>query len=134
MNTGCKSIGHLSRETGVKVPTIRFYEQIGLMPTPQRSASDRRIYGEGATQRLGFIRHARGLGFSIEDIRSLLLLSDQPARSCSEATELARAQLKATEDRIARLQCLRNELARLANACPGGGAERCGVIEALSDR
>ena len=85
MNTGCKSIGHLSRETGVKVPTIRFYEQIGLMPTPQRSASDRRIYGEGATQRLGFIRHARGLGFSIEDIRSLLLLSDQPARSCSEA-------------------------------------------------
>lgn len=134
MNAASTSIGHLSRETGVKVPTIRFYEQIGLMPTPERSASDRRLYSEGATRRLGFIRHARELGFSIEDIRSLLILSDQPARSCGEATELAKAQLKATEDRIARLQCLRHELKRLANACPGGETERCGVIEALSDR
>ncbi|NJO54658.1 MAG: MerR family transcriptional regulator, partial [Bacteroidales bacterium] len=66
------SIGELSRQTGVKVPTIRFYEEIGLLPPPPRTASNRRVYGTDAVQRLSFIRHARELGFEVEAIRALL--------------------------------------------------------------
>ncbi|HQR91669.1 MAG TPA: MerR family DNA-binding protein, partial [Caulobacter sp.] len=72
-----------------KIPTIRFYEEIGLMPTALRAANDRRIYGQEGVQRLAFIRHARQLGFSVEAIRNLLDLSDHPERHCGEANRLA---------------------------------------------
>ncbi len=79
------AIGDLARRTGTKVNTIRFYEDIGLLPRPIRTASGRRSYDVADVRRLSFIRHGRGLGFAVEEIRSLLALSDQPERDCAEA-------------------------------------------------
>lgn len=133
MTTPSKSIGQLSRETGVKVPTIRFYEQIGLLKEPERTLSNRRVYGPHASRRLGFIRHARGLGFAIDDIRVLLDLADRPQVSCEEANCLAQAQLAATDRKIRQLTALRDELRRVATACAGGPSADCAVIEALTE-
>lgn len=129
-----RTIGRLSAETGVKVSTIRFYEQIGLMKEAPRTASDRRLYDGAATRRLAFIRHARQLGFEIDDIRALLALSDEPDRPCTEVNRIAELQLAAVETRIAGLQTLHAELARIqAASCSGGRISDCRVIEALGN-
>lgn len=127
------SIGRLGQAAGVKVPTIRFYEQIGLLPEPDRTDSDRRVYGQAAVRRLAFIRHARQLGFSIDAIRTLLDLSDHPDRSCEEANALAAGQLAEVEAKIAQLQALRSELRRMADPACRGTASNCRVIETLAD-
>ena len=127
------SIGVLARIAEVKVPTIRFYEQIGLLPEPDRTASDRRIYGFEAARRLAFIRRARQLGFSIDAIRSLLDLADHPERDCDGANSLAVQQLDAIETKIAQLDVLRLELRRLVASDCHGLASACRVIEALGD-
>lgn len=127
------SIGKLARVAHVKVPTIRFYEQIGLLPAAERTESDRRIYDEAAVRRLSFIKHARQLGFSVDAIRVLLALSDDPDRPCGEANVLAAEQLADVETKIARLQALRGELRRMATADRHGRAGDCRVIEALND-
>ena len=126
------TIGKLSRATGVKVPTIRYYEQIGLMPAPTRSAGNQRHYDRTAQDRLGFIRHARDLGFPLEAIRELLGLSDDPQGACAVADDIARRQLAAVEARIARLTLLRDEFKRML-AHPSGSAADCRVIQVLGD-
>ncbi len=98
------SIGELARRSGVKVPTIRYYEQIGLLPAPPRTEGRQRRYGEGEVKRLNFIRHARELSFEIEDIRQLLALSATPQRSCHEADSIAIRHLDWIEERIGRLE------------------------------
>ena len=127
------SIGDLSREAGVKVPTIRFYEEIGLLPAPPRTASNRRSYDEAAVTRLRFIRHARELGFEVEAIRALLRLSSEPQASCAEADRIARRHLAEVEERIARLTALRAELERMVAECGHGRVCDCRVIEVLAD-
>jgi DNA-binding transcriptional MerR regulator len=127
------SIGKLSKSTDVKVPTIRFYEQIGLLPEPDRTDSDRRVYGDRDVRRLAFIKHARQLGFTIDGIRTLLALSDHPDRDCDEANRLAQEQLAAVEAKIAQLQALRGELWRMVEAGCRGAAADCRVIETLAD-
>jgi len=97
------SIGVLAEETGCKVPTIRYYEKIGLMPAPIRTEGNQRRYGPAHVGRLGFIRHARELGFPLDRIREILALGDKPERSCAEVDRIARDQLAAVEARIARL-------------------------------
>ena len=126
------TIGKLSAATGVKVPTIRFYEEIGLLPEPRRAANDRRVYDADAVRRLAFIRHARQLGFSVEAIRNLLDLSDNPERPCGEANALAARQLDDVEAKIAQLETLRGELQRMVAATCDGRAADCRVIEALA--
>ncbi len=126
------TIGKLSRATGVKVPTIRYYEQIGLMPAPIRSPGNQRHYDRAAQDRLGFIRHARDLGFPLEAIRELLGLSDDPHGACAVADDIARRQLAAVEARIARLTVLRDEFKRML-AHPSGSAADCRVIQVLGD-
>src|SRR3712207_5874940 len=103
-------IGALSKEAGVKVPTIRFYEQIGLLPEPDRADNNRRTYGPDAVRRLRFIRHARELGFEVDAIRQLLDMAGDLDRCCGEAHEITRAHLAEVEDKIARLTALRDEL------------------------
>lgn len=127
------SIGKLAKAADVKVPTIRFYEQIGLLPHADRTESDRRVYNEAAVRRLAFIKHARQLGFPIEAIRSLLELSEHPERPCDDANALAQEQLAAVETKIAQLQSLRSELQRMVAAGCQGSAGECQVIEALAD-
>ncbi|MCB1384086.1 MAG: helix-turn-helix domain-containing protein [Notoacmeibacter sp.] len=126
------SIGDMARETGVKVPTIRYYEQIGLLPDPGRTQGNQRRYGAAERDRLAFIRHARDLGFSIESIRDLVALSGNPGAPCTDADRIAGAQLDDVRARIARLQALERELARIA-ACNGEHAGTCRVLQALSD-
>ena len=126
-------IGELSQITGVKIPTIRYYEQIGLMPEPGRTEGGQRRYGDDELDRLAFIRHARQLGFSLEAIRELLDLSDHPHRPCLEADAIARRQLKQVEQRLARLEALRTELQRMVHECSGGQTADCRVLEVLRD-
>ncbi|MDR7232670.1 MULTISPECIES: helix-turn-helix domain-containing protein [Caulobacter] len=126
------SIGQLAKASDVKIPTIRFYEQIGLLPEPIRTSNDRRVYGQEAVRRLAFIRHARQLGFSVEAIRNLLDLSDHPERPCGEANLLAARQLGDVEAKIVQLETLRGELRRLVQATCDGRAADCRVIEALA--
>ena len=127
------TIGTLARRTGTKVQTIRYYEQIGLMPEPGRTAGGQRRYGEAELDRLAFIRHARQLGFTLEAIRELLDLSDHPEKSCDEADQIARRQLRQVELRMARLEALRTELERMVHECCGGNTADCRVLEVLRD-
>jgi DNA-binding transcriptional MerR regulator len=83
-----RSIGELAKEAGVKVPTIRYYEQIGLLAAPPRTDGQQRRYDDHAASRLHFIRHARHLGFEIDDIRELLALSAQPGKPCDNADKI----------------------------------------------
>lgn len=128
-----QAIGAVAKRTGLKVPTIRFYEQEGLISPLERTGSGRRLYRDADVRRLSFIRHARTLGFELDDIRSLLDLSDHPQRPCDEADRIARRHLAEVDLRIEQLSALKKELARIVRSCAGGRASECQVIEALAD-
>lgn len=125
------TIGKLAAAAGVKVPTIRYYEQIGLLTPPERSAGNQRLYERKVLERLTFIRHARELGFPLDAIRSLLSLSDRPGQSCAAADAIARTQLAAVRVRIGRLRALEAELERMVAQCAHGTIADCRVIEVL---
>ncbi|KAB2848003.1 MAG: helix-turn-helix domain-containing protein [Hyphomicrobiaceae bacterium] len=127
------AIGEAARRSGVKVPTIRYYEQIGLLPGLPRTEANRRLYGATDLRRLAFIRHARELGFEIDAIRSLLTLQDNPNQSCAAADAIARARLVEVDRRIASLLALRTELDRMIGECASGRVADCRVIETLSE-
>jgi DNA-binding transcriptional MerR regulator len=128
------AIGEAARQSGVKVPTIRYYEQIGLLPAPPRSEGNRRLYGTADLRRLAFIRHARELGFEVGSIRTLLDLQDNPDQSCATADAIAKARLIEVEQRIASLTALRSELERMVTECACGHVADCRVIEILADQ
>jgi DNA-binding transcriptional MerR regulator len=125
-------IGDLSRAAGVNIETIRYYERIGVLPKATRQVNGRRTYSQDDARRLGFIRHARDLGFDLADVRTLLALKEQPEASCEDASRIAQAQLEAVENRIAKLQSLRAELSRMLTECQNGVVAECRVIEALN--
>ena len=127
------SIGETARETGIKIPTIRYYEEIGLLPPVARSDGNRRFYTPSDVSRLVFIRHARELGFDIEAIRSLLLLQDDPDRSCQSVHAIATARLADVGRRIDSLLLLRAELEKMVHDCASGRVGECRVIETLAD-
>lgn len=127
------AIGRLSQDSGVKIPTIRYYESIGLLPPPVRSEGNRRLYPPEAVRRLRFIRHARELGFDIEAIRQLAALAQDPCQPCCEADRIARQRLGEIEEKIARLAAQRDELVRMIGECTHGRVEDCGVIDILDD-
>jgi DNA-binding transcriptional MerR regulator len=127
------SIGTLAREAGYAVQTLRYFEQIGLMPEAPRTSGGQRRYGARELRRLLFIRHARDLGFEIDAVRSLLRLAGHPDAPCDAADAIAADHLKAIDDKIARLQAMREELARMVEACPGGQIAECRVIDVLAD-
>ncbi len=127
------TIGTLAKRTGTKVQTIRYYEQIGLMPEPGRSQGGQRRYSDVELDRLAFIRHSRELGFPLEAIRELLDLSDCPERSCAQVDAVAKRQLKEVEARIARLDALRTELRRMISECNADRVADCRILEVLRD-
>lgn len=133
VQTGALTIGELADRTGVKVPTIRYYESIGVMPEPGRTGSNQRRYDDRAVDTLRFIRHSRDLGFDIQEIRNLLTLAAHPERPCDQADAIAHHHLDQVEQRIAILQSLRRELKRMIRHCGGGKIATCRVIEALAD-
>jgi DNA-binding transcriptional MerR regulator len=128
------SIGELSRRTGCKVQTIRWYEEVGLLPTAERTAGGHRTYGRSHLERLDFIRHAREFGFPLDAVRSLLDLAAGPAQaSCEAAHEIASAQLASVEGKLRRLETLRAELAHMVETgCRGAPAE-CRILATLAD-
>lgn len=126
-------IGQLGVATGTKVETIRYYERIGLLPKAGRTGGNYRTYGSEDVERLTFIRHARGLGFEISDIRSLLDLSDQPDQDCGDADRIASRHLTSVDRKIAQLTKLRAELDRMIAQCRGGQISDCRIMQALAD-
>ena len=126
------SIGDLAKLTGVKVPTIRYYEQMGLIEALERTEGNQRRYSQSGLQRLSFIRHSRDLGFSIDDIRELLELSLHPDQPCSDAHGIAVRHLEDTQTRIKKLRRLEKELKRLSQ-CDADSILECSVIETLAD-
>jgi DNA-binding transcriptional MerR regulator len=127
------SIGEAARQSGVKVPTIRYYEEIRLLPAPPRTDGNRRQYDERDLRRLAFIRHARELGFDTEAIRALLTLQDDPMQPCETADAIAQARLAEVEQRIVSLGALKAELERMIEGCGRGHVAECRVIEVLAD-
>jgi len=127
------TIGTLARESGCKIETIRYYEQIGIMPAPNRTEGGQRRYIRPHLDRLRFIRHSRELGFPLEAIRELLSLTDSPDQSCQSVDAIAQMHLEAVEQRIARLQALKVELERMIAQCRGGRIGQCHIIEVLAD-
>lgn len=128
------SIGELSKRTKVKVPTIRYYEEMGLLAEAERTSGNQRRYDKTGLERLSFIRHARDLDFSIEAILSLIELQEHPDRSCQAATEIATSQLTDVRAKIKRLRALEKELVRMSKGCEGDGvAEDCYVLASLAD-
>ncbi|CAN0552819.1 unnamed protein product [Ectocarpus sp. 12 AP-2014] len=128
-----RTIGRLSKEAGVKVTTIRYYESIGLMSEPDRSYSGQRIYQKDDVERLNFIRHARELGFSVDSIRELIALQNQPEQDCEVADAIANRHLLDVSRRIRQLRELENELRRMIKSCQGGHIGTCSIIASLSD-
>lgn len=127
------AIGKLAVIASTKVQTIRYYEEIGLIRPFTRTEGGHRLYGPEDVRRLKFIRHARELGFGIEEIRELLHLSDNPETSCSAADAIARSHLEQVEIRIVKLKALKKELMRMIAECGHGRVSQCRVIEVLSD-
>lgn len=128
------SIGEAAKQSGVKVPTIRYYEEIGLLPVSPRTQSNRRLYEGTELRRLAFIRHARELGFGVDAIRALLSLQDHPEQSCQAADEIARVRLAEVEHRLESLSALKNELEQMIAQCAKGRVKSCRVIETLADQ
>jgi DNA-binding transcriptional MerR regulator len=126
-------IGKLARSVGCKVQTIRYYEQIGLLPAPARTVGDQRRYGESHRQKLTFIRHARELGFPLPAVRELLALADRQESDCGEAHRIARRQLEAVNRRLSMLGSLRLELERMLTHGRGNRVRDCRVIATLAD-
>jgi DNA-binding transcriptional MerR regulator len=126
-------IGRLAEATGVKVPTIRFYEQIGLLPPAPRTDGGQRRYDANAIARVTFIRHARDLGFDVDEVRELLRLTDKPDASCKTVDAIARHQVERIEAKMKRLRAMRRELVAVIESCRGPRIRDCRILEALSE-
>lgn len=132
MNCDNLKIGDLARATGTKVVTIRYYEKIGLLGAPDRSAGNYRSYDAAALARLRFIRRCRNLGFSLDQIRELLDLSSDVARPCAEVDRITATHLADVERKIADLNALARELRQIGAACDGGGTiSNCRILDAI---
>ncbi|TAL73328.1 MAG: heavy metal-responsive transcriptional regulator [Rhodanobacter sp.] len=127
------TIGSVARRVGVAIDTIRYYEREGLLPEPLRRASGYRSYGEAAVLQLRFIRRAKELGFTLEEIRELLALSADRQHGVKAVKQRARKRLDAITERIAELTRVRDALAELVASCPGHGTpEQCPILRSLT--
>lgn len=128
------AIGELARRAGYAVQTLRYYEQIGLMPKPARSVGGQRRYTDELFGRLLFIRHARDLGFSVADIRSLLDFAARPDQSCGSVDLIAATHLEAIDSKIASLKTLRREIAQMLRCCRKNQISDCNILGTLAER
>lgn len=126
-------IGELATATETKVVTIRYYEQVGLLPAPSRTAGNYRAYKQEHIRRLKFIRRCRNLGFTLDQVRDLLRLSSQEDQDCGEVDRITGKHLEEMQRKIAGLRKLAAELRRLKQCCPGNvPIADCRILEALS--
>lgn len=127
-------IGALAKSTDTKVETVRYYENIGLLPPPARTTANYRDYGSDHLARLSFIRRARNLGFTLKALRELFELSDNEDQSCEAVDDIASRHLAEIDQKIDDLTTLRSELDRLIGACQHGTVGECKIIETLAPR
>lgn len=127
------SIGEVSRRSGVNIETIRYYERLGLLPKPQRAANGRRVFENEHLRRLTFIRRARAMGFSQDEVRALLVLADGGAQSCSEVRDIANVHLRSIREKIADLKKMERVLSDTVSQCKGEDAPDCPVLDALAE-
>lgn len=126
-------IGELSARSGVKVPTIRYYESIGLIDAPARTEGNQRRYDRTALDRLRFIAHARAMGFPMDSVKAMLRISRHEEAPCADLDDLVRGRLSEVDDRIARLTRLRGELSAMLESHHHGTVADCRIVEVLSD-
>lgn len=127
-------IGELAQRAGVRIDTVRYYERQGLLPPPTRQPSGYRAYEPADLVRLRFVRRAKGLGFSLDEIRELLTLSDQRNEDMGQLKAFVTGKLADIEARLAELSRIRDALRSLKAACPGHGAiDRCPILAALDE-
>ena len=127
-------IGKLAAATGVNIETIRYYERVGLISAPPRTVGRHRVYDDQHMQRLTFIRRSRELGFSLNDIRTLLELASRTNLACAEAKDITLRQLGGVRGKIASLKKLERALEKMSGACQPGTDEPCPIFDALSSR
>jgi MerR family mercuric resistance operon transcriptional regulator len=125
-------IGMLAKRAGSNIETIRFYEKIGVMPKPSRTEGGHRMYSPAHIERLIFIRRTRELGFTLEEVRALLRLSDGRETACSDVKAIAASHLTAIKDKIADLRAMEIVLTTLIQQCEDGAGTDCPIIETLS--
>ncbi len=125
------AIGELSRQTGCNIETVRYYERIGLLPKPSRRGTYRR-YEAQDVRRLAFVRRARELGFTLDEVRALLALATGGQDACAEVREIAATHLADVRTRIADLRAMERALAQAVRGCDAGEMTGCPVISALS--
>lgn len=122
----------LAKATGCNLETIRYYEKVGMMPDPPRTAAGYRVYEASHVSRLRFIMRARDLGFTIEEIRGLLDLVDGGTQTCAEVKERTERHLASVRAKIADLRRIENALATTASLCSGEDVHECPVLDALA--
>ena len=127
------SIGKLSKESGVNIETIRYYEKIGVMPAPGRSTGGFRVYEPDHLKRLSFVRRSRLLGFSLDEIRNLLRLVDGHGHTCAEVHALMLSHLAEIRRKIRDLRRLQRAMAEMAARCSGESVPECPIVDALFD-
>lgn len=128
---GGLTIGELSKLTGVNIETIRYYEKIHVLPAPPRTEGGRRVYGEIETRTLAFIRRARQLGFTLDDIRALLALGGPGQAACSDVYSIASRHIADIRCKIADLRRLERLLSKTVAQCSGQAVPECAVLDAL---
>jgi MerR family mercuric resistance operon transcriptional regulator len=131
-STAALAIGKLSQGTGCNIETIRYYERVGLLPAPARSPGGYRLYGATHSTRLTFIRRARALGFSLDQVRTLLKLADDRKRPCADVRVVAVRHLEDVRAKIADLRSMERALSQTVARCAKGGGTHCAVIDALT--
>lgn len=134
-NTSVRSIRRvdLARATGCNLETVRYYEKIGIMPDPPRSAKGYRNYDDAHVSRLKFVMRSRDLGFTLEEVRGLLGLVDDQSRTCAEVQIIAKDHLTDVRAKITDLQRIERVLSDTVARCTGDTAPECAVIDALLD-
>ena len=125
------SIGELSKNTGVNIETIRYYERIKMLPAPPRAANGRRLYGPAETRTLAFIRRSRDLGFTLEEVRALLALGGPDRAPCAEVHKIASAHLASVRNKLSDLVKLESILAETVARCSDGATPDCPVLNIL---
>jgi len=128
-----RSIGALAKDSRVNIETIRYYERIGVMPAPRRSAGGYRIYGPDHLKRLTFVRRGRELGFSLDELRELLRLVDGHAFTCAEVHALTMEHLAEIRRKISDLRRVQRVMDKMAAQCSGDRIPECPIIDALFD-
>lgn len=124
-------IGEVAERSGCHPETVRYYERIGLLPAPPRTAGGYRDYRPADADRLRFISRGRELGFSLEEIRSLLGLAEDDGLSCQDVDRLARGHLLDIRNRLNDLQRMASELERVIGSCSGGERGQCAILDTL---